>query len=63
LVVGIFYSATIFIYARPRCIEAMDLNKVLSVIYTVVTPMCSPVIYCLQNKEVQAAFQKSLSWS
>nr|XP_036881604.1 olfactory receptor 5-like [Manis javanica] len=60
VVVGIFYSATLFIYARPNRIEAMDFNKVLSVIYTVVTPMCNPVIYCLRNKEVQAAFHRSL---
>ncbi|XP_014722119.1 olfactory receptor 6Z7 [Equus asinus] len=60
IVVGIFYSATIFIYARPNRIEAMDLNKILSVIYTVVTPMCNPVIYCLRNKEVQAAFHRTI---
>uniref|UniRef100_A0A8C7B070 G-protein coupled receptors family 1 profile domain-containing protein n=1 Tax=Neovison vison TaxID=452646 RepID=A0A8C7B070_NEOVI len=47
VVVGIFYSATLFIYARPSRIEAMDLNKMLSVVYTVLTPMCNPVIYCL----------------
>ncbi|XP_075393806.1 olfactory receptor 6Z7-like [Tenrec ecaudatus] len=63
VVVGIFYSATIFIYARPSRIEAMDLNKVLSVIYTVVTPMCNPVIYCLRNKEVQGAFRRTLRGS
>ncbi|XP_019572424.1 olfactory receptor 6Z7 [Rhinolophus sinicus] len=63
VVVGIFYSATIFIYARPSRIEAMDLNKVLSVIYTVVTPMCNPIIYCLRNKEVQAALHRTLHWS
>uniref|UniRef100_A0A8D2DZJ9 Olfactory receptor n=1 Tax=Sciurus vulgaris TaxID=55149 RepID=A0A8D2DZJ9_SCIVU len=55
VVVGIFYSATIFIYARPSRAEAMDFNKVLSVVYTVVTPLCNPVIYCLRNKEVQAS--------
>uniref|UniRef100_A0A4X2LWA9 Olfactory receptor n=2 Tax=Vombatus ursinus TaxID=29139 RepID=A0A4X2LWA9_VOMUR len=60
IVVGIFYSATIFIYARPSRIEAMDLNKVLSVIYTVLTPMCNPIIYCLRNKEVQGALHKAL---
>ncbi|XP_043290723.1 olfactory receptor 5-like [Cervus canadensis] len=63
VVVGIFYSATLFIYARPSRIEAMDLNKVLSVTYTVVTPMCNPVIYCLRNKEVQAAFRRALRGS
>ncbi|CAO2627135.1 Olfactory receptor 5 [Lemmus lemmus] len=63
VVVGIFYSATIFIYARPSRIEAMDLNKVLSVIYTVVTPMCNPIIYCLRNREVQSAFRRTLHCS
>ncbi|CAO2627123.1 Olfactory receptor 5 [Lemmus lemmus] len=63
VVVGIFYSVTIFIYARPKRIEDMDLNKMLSVIYTVVTPMCNPVIYCLRNKEVQVAFYKTMHWS
>ncbi|CAI9161178.1 unnamed protein product [Rangifer tarandus platyrhynchus] len=63
VVVGIFYSATLFIYARPSRIEAMDLNKVLSVTYTVVTPMCNPVIYCLRNREVQAAFRRTLRGS
>ncbi|XP_021538023.2 olfactory receptor 5 [Neomonachus schauinslandi] len=63
VVVGIFYSATLFIYARPSRIEAMDLNKVLSVIYTEVMPMCNPVIYCLRNREVQAAFRRTLYWS
>ncbi|XP_047384355.1 olfactory receptor 5-like [Sciurus carolinensis] len=60
VVVGIFYSATIFIYARPSRAEAMDFNKVLSVIYTVATPLCNPIIYCLRNREVRAAFHRSL---
>ncbi|XP_004453903.1 olfactory receptor 6Z7-like [Dasypus novemcinctus] len=63
VVVGIFYSATLFIYARPSRVEAMDLNKVLSVIYTVVTPMCNPIIYCLRNRDVQAALHKTLHGS
>ena len=63
VVVGIFYSATLFIYARPSRMEAMDLNKVLSVTYTVATPMCNPVIYCLRNREVQAALFRTLRWT
>ena len=63
VVVGIFYSAALFIYCRPSRMEAMDLNKVLSVTYTVATPMCNPVIYCLRNREVQAAFRRTLRGS
>ncbi|XP_047646606.1 olfactory receptor 5-like [Phacochoerus africanus] len=62
VVVGIFYSAALFIYCRPSRIKSMDLNKVLSVVYTVATPLCNPVIYCLRNKEVHAALQKTLHW-
>ncbi|XP_076989486.1 olfactory receptor 6Z7-like [Tamandua tetradactyla] len=59
-VMGIFYSVVLFVYSRPSRIESTDLNKVLSVIYTVVTPMCSPIIYCLRNREVHTALRKSL---
>ncbi|XP_074073880.1 olfactory receptor 6Z7-like [Macrotis lagotis] len=60
IVVGFFYSACIFIYARPKRMEDMNLSKLLSVIYTVLTPMCNPIIYCLRNKEFQGAFHKTL---
>ncbi|XP_047384368.1 olfactory receptor 5-like [Sciurus carolinensis] len=60
VVVGIFYSAALFIYCRPSRIRSMDLNKVLSVIYTVATPLCNPVIYCLRNREVHAALRRTL---
>ena len=63
VVVGIFYSAALFIYCRPSRIRSMDLNKVLSVIYTVATPMCNPVIYCLRNREVHAALFRTLRWT
>uniref|UniRef100_A0A8D0N1H4 Olfactory receptor n=1 Tax=Sus scrofa TaxID=9823 RepID=A0A8D0N1H4_PIG len=62
VVVGIFYSAALFIYCRPSRIKSMALNKVLSVIYTVATPLCNPIIYCLRNKEVHAVLQKTLHW-
>ncbi|XP_069856803.1 olfactory receptor 6Z7-like [Dipodomys merriami] len=63
VVVGIFYSAALFIYCRPSRIKSMDLNKVLSVIYTVATPMCNPIIYCLRNKEVHDVVRKTLGRS
>ena len=60
VVVGIFYSVVLFMYSRPSRVESTDLQKVLSVVYTVVTPACSPVVYCLRNKEVHAALQRAL---
>uniref|UniRef100_A0A8C6CPP8 G-protein coupled receptors family 1 profile domain-containing protein n=1 Tax=Moschus moschiferus TaxID=68415 RepID=A0A8C6CPP8_MOSMO len=55
VVVGIFYSAALFMYSCPSCVESTDLHKLLSVIYTVVTPACSPVVYCLRNRAVHVA--------
>ncbi|XP_010585351.2 olfactory receptor 6Z7-like [Loxodonta africana] len=60
VVMGIFYSVVLFMYSRPSHIESTDLNKVLSVIYTAITPICSPIIYCLRNKEVHIALKKTL---
>ncbi|XP_047567648.1 olfactory receptor 5-like [Lutra lutra] len=60
VVVGIFYAVVLFMYTRPSRISPTDLNKVLSVVYTMLTPMCSPVIYCLRNREVRAALQRTL---
>uniref|UniRef100_A0ABM5GN03 Olfactory receptor n=1 Tax=Pogona vitticeps TaxID=103695 RepID=A0ABM5GN03_9SAUR len=60
-VVVIFYSATLFMYARPRSIHSFDLNKLVSVAYTIVTPTLNPCIYCLRNREVQEALRKILS--
>ncbi|KAM9330770.1 olfactory receptor 6P1-like [Gastrophryne carolinensis] len=53
VVVVIFYGATLFMYARPSRAKSFDYNKLISVIYTVITPLINPIIYCLRNKEVQ----------
>ncbi|XP_055962690.1 olfactory receptor 6B1-like [Sorex fumeus] len=57
-VVVIFYSASLFIYARPRAIYSFNFNKLVSVVYTVLTPMLNPIIYCLRNREVKEALDK-----
>ncbi|NWX11707.1 OR6B1 protein, partial [Aegotheles bennettii] len=59
-VVSIFFSATLFMYARPRSIHSLDLNKLISIIYTIVTPMLNPFIYCLRNQEVKDTLWKAL---
>ncbi|MBZ3883073.1 Olfactory receptor 226 [Sciurus carolinensis] len=57
-VVVIFYSASLFIYARPRAIYSFNYNKLVSVVYTVLTPLLNPVIYCLRNQEVKRALHR-----
>uniref|UniRef100_A0A803VB48 G-protein coupled receptors family 1 profile domain-containing protein n=1 Tax=Ficedula albicollis TaxID=59894 RepID=A0A803VB48_FICAL len=57
-VVIIFFSATLFMYARPRSIRSWDLNKLVSIIYIIITPMLNPFIYCLRNQEIKDTLLK-----
>ncbi|XP_063158317.1 olfactory receptor 13G1-like [Candoia aspera] len=51
IVVSIFYSSSIYIYIRPSSDYSLDQDKLISLLYTVVTPVVNPVIYSLRNKE------------
>ncbi|XP_075131684.1 olfactory receptor 5V1-like [Leptodactylus fuscus] len=57
-VVSILYGALIFAYMFPAKGKSLNLGKVLSLIYTVVTPLLNPIIYTLRNKDFKDAFQK-----
>ncbi|XP_077170426.1 olfactory receptor 5A2-like [Paroedura picta] len=54
-VVSIFYSTGIFTYMRPSSRHSMEDDRVISVLYTIITPLLNPIIYSLKNKEMQAA--------
>ncbi|XP_078234182.1 olfactory receptor 6B1-like [Pogona vitticeps] len=58
-VVTIFFSSTVFMYARPRKIHPFNLNKTVSIFYAVVTPALNPLIYCLRNKEVKDTLRRN----
>ncbi|XP_054849868.1 olfactory receptor 6-like [Eublepharis macularius] len=61
-VVTIFYSTLMFMYVRPTSnfsVDSVNFNKVISMFYTVITPMLNPIIYCLRNKEVKDALWKA----
>ncbi|XP_074900109.1 olfactory receptor 6B1-like [Buteo buteo] len=60
IVATIFFSATLFMYARPKKIDPFDLNKLVSAVYTIVTPILNPFIYCLRKQEVKRALKKTL---
>ncbi|XP_063158273.1 olfactory receptor 6C4-like [Candoia aspera] len=62
LVVIIFYGTLMSIYAIPNTIKVSGLRKVISVIYTILTPMLNPIIYTLRNKEVKDAFKRFISF-
>ncbi|XP_027399291.1 olfactory receptor 8S1-like [Bos indicus x Bos taurus] len=59
LVVIIFYGSGIFRYMTPASGSALE--QVLSMQYSVVTPLLNPLIYSLKNQEVKAAIRRTLA--
>uniref|UniRef100_A0A452SKC2 Olfactory receptor n=1 Tax=Ursus americanus TaxID=9643 RepID=A0A452SKC2_URSAM len=58
--VSLFFGTLIFMYLRDNSGQSSEEDRVVSVLYTVVTPMLNPFIYSLRNKEVKEAFRKVL---
>ncbi|XP_069819223.1 olfactory receptor 11L1-like [Dendropsophus ebraccatus] len=54
-VVSLYYGSIICIYLFPN---KDNVKKILSLFYTVVTPLINPIIYSLRNKEIKQAFIK-----
>ncbi|XP_007956259.1 olfactory receptor 4K15-like [Orycteropus afer afer] len=55
-VVILFFGPSIFIYAWP--LNNFLVHKILSIFYTVFTPLLNPLIYTLRNKEVISTMEK-----
>ncbi|XP_003462217.1 olfactory receptor 10V1-like [Cavia porcellus] len=60
LVSLLHYGCAIFIYSRPKSCYTPEQDKIVSLVYTNVTPMLYPMIYSLRNKEVKGALRRLL---
>ncbi|XP_004441773.1 PREDICTED: olfactory receptor 12D2-like [Ceratotherium simum simum] len=58
MVVILFYASVVFIYIRPASHSSMDQDRVIAIMYSVITPVLNPVIYTLRNKEVRGALSR-----
>ncbi|XP_032497089.1 olfactory receptor 6Q1-like [Phocoena sinus] len=61
-VVSLFYGTLFFMYVRTKVAPSINFNKVVSVFYSIVTPMLNPLIYSLRNKEVKGALGRAFSF-
>ncbi|XP_042329685.1 olfactory receptor 10AG1-like [Sceloporus undulatus] len=60
-VVSLFYGSGMIVYLPPKTSDSVRANKVLSLLYTVIIPLCNPLIYTLRNREVKASLSRLLS--
>lgn len=60
-VVSIQYGTVMFMYTKPKANSSLEVNKVVSVLNTVITPLLNPFIYTLRNKDVKEALRKAMS--
>ncbi|XP_004694811.1 PREDICTED: olfactory receptor 12D2-like [Condylura cristata] len=58
MVVILFYAPVLFTYTRPTSGSSMDQERIVAIMYTVVTPVLNPLIYTLRNKEVKGALYR-----
>ncbi|XP_052031647.1 olfactory receptor 10A2-like [Apodemus sylvaticus] len=60
VVVSLFYVSLSLTYSRPKSNNSPESKKVLSLSYTVVTPLLNPIIYSLRNNEMKNALSRTL---
>ncbi|XP_075131779.1 olfactory receptor 11L1-like [Leptodactylus fuscus] len=62
-VVTMYYGTLITIYMVPANGDTLTLNKLIALLYIVVTPLFNPIIYCLRNQEMKTVMEKLISVS
>ncbi|XP_060053058.1 olfactory receptor 13G1 [Erinaceus europaeus] len=58
IVVSLYYSPVIYTYIRPASSYSFERDKIVTALYTLVTPTLNPIVYSFRNKEMQAGIQK-----
>uniref|UniRef100_A0A8C6G9C3 Olfactory receptor n=1 Tax=Mus spicilegus TaxID=10103 RepID=A0A8C6G9C3_MUSSI len=58
VVVTLYYSTFIYTYFQPGSGSSLENGKVVTLLYTVVSPTLNPIIYSLRNKDVKVALKK-----
>ncbi|XP_077170167.1 olfactory receptor 10C1-like [Paroedura picta] len=60
IVVSLFYGTGIFVCIRPKSTYSLNVDKFLSLFYSVITPILNPIIYSLRNKDVIGALKRTV---
>jgi olfactory receptor len=60
MVVMLLYVPVLFTYIRPASGGSLDQDRVIAIMYTMVTPALNPLIYTLRNKKVKGALTRMI---
>ncbi|KAG3288921.1 olfactory receptor 6N2-like [Ictidomys tridecemlineatus] len=60
-VVTIYFGTLIFMYVRPAVKYESNINKIVAIFYSVITPLLNPLIYTLRNKDVKESLKVLVS--
>ncbi|KAM4690428.1 olfactory receptor 6N2-like [Rhinophrynus dorsalis] len=60
-VVLLFFGSVAFMYIRLSKHYPANYDRIMAVIYSVLTPMCNPIIYSLRNQEIRELLKKKIT--
>ncbi|XP_070924793.1 olfactory receptor 10R2-like [Macaca nemestrina] len=63
IVVIVHYGCASFVYLRPSAKYTSGKDRLVTVTYTIITPLLNPMVYSLRNKDVQLAIWKLIGKS
>ncbi|XP_048213896.1 olfactory receptor 10R2-like [Perognathus longimembris pacificus] len=58
IVVTVHYGCASFVYLRPSTKFTTGKDRLVTVTYTIITPLLNPMVYSLRNKDVQLAIRR-----
>ncbi|KAM8972637.1 olfactory receptor 6B1-like [Pelodytes ibericus] len=61
IVVSAYYGTIVTVYMAPSKGQLFNINKVLSLLYTMGTPFFNPIIYSLRNQDIKIALSTEVS--
>ncbi|XP_054421158.1 olfactory receptor 11G2-like isoform X1 [Pteronotus mesoamericanus] len=59
-VVSLFYGSVLIMYGSPASEHEAGMQKIVTLFYSIVTPLLNPVIYSLRNKDIKKALGQIL---
>ncbi|XP_069495652.1 olfactory receptor 6N1-like [Ambystoma mexicanum] len=61
IVVNLFYLPIIFMYIRPTASYVSEVDSLVAMLYSFLTPTLNPLIYTLRNKDIKEAVKRKMT--